>query len=203
MTEWLAAHWTEVLGFATGAACVLLAALRNIWTFPIGIANSIVFAVLFFDSALYADAGLQLVYLVLGVQGWMIWARNPGAVRHDALAIRRTPARAIPWLIAGAVAGTAVLAWLLNSFTDSTTELADAGTTAVSLVAQVMLNRRWIETWVVWIAVDVAYIGLYAVKGLWITAGLYLLFIGLCAFGLRSWMRARAERPSLAERVAA
>jgi nicotinamide mononucleotide transporter len=203
MTDWLAAHWAEVLGFVTGAACVLLAARRNIWTFPIGIANNVVFAVLFFGSALYADAGLQLVYLLLGVNGWLIWARNPGAARHDTLAIRRTPARAIPWLIVGAIAGTAVLMWVLNAFTDSTTQLADAGTTAVSLVAQVMLNQRWIETWAVWIAVDIAYIGLYAVKGLWITAALYLVFIGLCVFGLRRWIGARAQRPSLAEQVAA
>lgn len=202
MIEWMAAHWTEIVGFGTGAACVLLAALRKIWTFPIGIANNIVFAALFFDSALYADAALQVVYLVLGVQGWIIWARNPGAVRHDALAIRRTPVWAIPWLIAAAVGMTVIIAWVLQTFTDSTTEVADAGTTAVSLVAQFMLNRRWLETWLVWIVVDVAYIGLYASKSLWITAVLYALFIGLCVFGMRSWMAARAERPALAERVA-
>jgi nicotinamide mononucleotide transporter len=201
MADWLAAHWVEVIGFGTGAACVLLAGLRNIWTFPIGIANNIVFAVLFVESALYADAGLQVVYLVLGVQGWLIWSRNPGAVRRDDLAIRRAPTRAIPWLIVSAFALTALLAWVLSTFTDSTSEVADAGTTAVSLVAQFMLNRRWIETWFVWMAVDVAYIGLYATKGLWITAALYLLFIGLCGFGLRAWTRARAQRPALVERA--
>jgi len=68
----------------------------------------------------------------------------------------------------------------------------------VSLVAQYMLNRRWLENWFVWIAVDVAYVGLFLYKGLNITALLYLLFIGLCVWGLRGWMRARGEQTSAA-----
>ena len=186
MDGWFATHWTEVLGFATGAACVFLAARRNIWTFPVGIANNIVFVVLFVESALYADAGLQLVYLALGVHGWVAWARRGPATEGFA---RRTPRRAWAPLLVAALVGTVVLAVLLASFTDSTTEVPDAATTAVSLVAQYMLNRRWLENWFVWIAVDVAYVGLYAVKGLWITALLYALFIGLCVDGYRAWRR--------------
>ena len=187
MIAWLIDNWTEVLGFGTGAICVLLAARRNIWTFPIGIANNVVFIVLFVGAALYADAGLQVVYLVLGVQGWIAWARRrPEQAAGFAL---RTPRRAVLPLILAALAGAAVLAWVLSAFTDSTTQLADASTTAVSLVAQYMLNRRWIENWFVWIAVDVVYVGLYAVKGLFITGALYLLFIGLCVGGYRAWRR--------------
>ena len=183
MGSWLAGHWTEILGFGTGAACVLLAARRHIATFPVGIANNVVFVVLFTGSALYADAGLQVVYLVLGVHGWLAWGTRPSA------GIRPTPAYAVVPLVVAGIAGTAVLAWVLAAYTDSTTELADAATTAGSLVAQYLLNRRWRETWLVWIAVDVAYVGLYAAKDLWITAALYAVFIGLCADGWRSWRR--------------
>lgn len=189
MLDWLADNWTEVLGFGTGALCVLLAARRNIWNFPIGIANNLVFIVLFVGSALYADAGLQVVYLVLGAMGWIAWARRrPEAVEGFASA---TPRRAIVPLVLAAVAGTAVLTVVLTTFTDSTTQLADASTTAVSLIAQYMLNRRWIENWFVWIAVDVVYVALYAVKGLFITGALYLLFIALCVGGYRAWRRHR------------
>ncbi|GAA4742288.1 nicotinamide riboside transporter PnuC [Amnibacterium soli] len=189
MLTWLADNWTEVLGFGTGALCVLLAARRNIWNFPIGIANNLVFIVLFVGSALYADAGLQVVYLVLGAMGWFAWARRrPEAVEGFASS---TPRRAIVPLVLAAVAGTAVLTVVLTAFTDSTTQLADASTTSVSLVAQYMLNRRWIENWFVWIAVDVVYVGLYAVKGLFITGALYLLFIALCIGGYRAWRRHR------------
>src|SRR6478735_1003375 len=100
MLNWLAANWTEVLGFGTGALCVLLAARRNIWNFPIGIANNVVFIALFVGSALYADAGLQVVYLVLGAQGWIAWARRrPEEVEGFASS---TPRRAIvPLVLAG------------------------------------------------------------------------------------------------------
>ena len=87
---------------------------------------------------------------------------------------------------------TAAAVWVaLHYGTDSTTELADAGTTAASLVAQYMLNRRWLQNWFVWIAVDVVYIGLYGYKGLWITAALYLGFLAVCAGGFRAWRRTR------------
>lgn len=187
--DWFAIHWTEVLGFLTGAVCVFLAARRNILNFPIGIANNLVFVVLFVGAALYADAGLQVVYLVLGVQGWVAWARRRPAAEEGFA--RSTPRRAVLPLLAAAIAGTALLTVVLTAFTNSTTEFADASTTAVSLVAQYMLNRRWIENWFVWIAVDIAYVALYVGKGLWITGALYLLFIGLCVGGYRAWSRQR------------
>ena len=192
MGEWLADNWTEVLGFGTGAACVWLAARRNIWNFPIGIANNLVFIVLFFGAALYADLGLQIVYLVLGVMGWLGWSRHRAA--DSRALITRMPRRAILPLALAAVAGTAIIAFALHSYTDSTTEIADAATTSVSLIAQYMLNRRWLENWFVWIAVDMTYVGLFLYKGLNITAALYLLFIGLCVIGYRGWARARARQ---------
>lgn len=191
MLDWLADSWTEVLGFVTGVACVYLAARRNIWTFPIGIANNLVFIVLFFGSALYAEASLQLVYIGLGVAGWIAWSRTKAA---EAPFVRRAPRGALVGMAIAGVAATALIAWLLHAHTDSVTELADAGTTAFSLVAQVLLNQRWIESWYVWIAVDVALVALLASQGLHITAALYVVFIGLCVMGLRDWRAEMAAR---------
>lgn len=191
MTVWLSAHWVEVFGFATGAACVILAARRNLWNFPIGIANNLVFIALFVPAALYADAGLQVVYIALAIAGWVGWTR--GRASDDRPTILSMPRSAIPWLVAAGVGCAVILFLLLSAFTDSTTQAADAGTTAGSLIAQYMMNRRWIQSWYAWIAVDVAYVGLYLVKGLWITGLLYVLFIGMCAFGLRTWSRTTGQ----------
>ena len=184
MIEWILREWMQILGFATGALCVWLAGRRNVWNYPIGIANNIVFLAVFIPAGLYAAAGLQLVYLGFGVHGWVRWTRG---AEHDRRFIAHTPKAAIVWLIAAGVAGAAVLFWVLSTFTDSQLALADASTTAASLVAQYMLNRKWIETWFVWIAVDIAFVALSIAAGLWIIAALYALFIGLCVYGWRSW----------------
>ncbi len=198
MIEWILAEWTQILGFATGAACVLLAARRNVWTYPIGIANNLVFLVVFVPAGLYASAALQVVYLVLGVHGWLRWTRG---VEHDREYVARTPRRAVPWLIVVGVAGTALLTWVLATFTDSQVALADAATTSASLVAQYMLNRKWIENWFVWIGVDVAFVALSIATGLWIIAALYALFILLCVSGLWSWRRVAHEATDAAPAI--
>ena len=195
MIEWILAEWMQILGFATGAACVVLAARRNVWTYPIGIANNVVFLAVFIPAGLYASAALQVVYLVLGVHGWVRWTRG---VEHDRGYVARTPRRAVPWLIAVAIVGTAVLTWVLATFTDSQVAVADAATTSASLVAQYMLNRKWIENWGVWIAVDVAFVGLSIATGLWIIAALYALFVVLCIGGWRGWSRVMRESPTAA-----
>src|SRR5882724_5114562 len=70
---WLPFSTTETIGFVTGAACVYLVIEQNVWNFPIGIANNIAFVILFMLTRLYGDAGLQIVYLVLGFHGWWCW----------------------------------------------------------------------------------------------------------------------------------
>lgn len=81
--------WTEVAGFITTALCVWLVVRCNIWNFPIGIASNIFFWVLFIRAGLYADAWLQVVFLLLGVGGWWMWLH--GGVNRTALVVRRTP----------------------------------------------------------------------------------------------------------------
>ena len=199
MLDFFADHWLEIFGFVTGGLCVLLAARRNIWTFPLGLASNLVYIVVFFEVALYADMGLQFVYIVLGITGWIGW--NRARADDNRAATVHLPPRVIPFLIVALILGTAILTFVLITFTDSTTPVPDAGTTTVSLIAQFMLNRRWIENWFVWIAVDVAYIALYAYKELYITSALYLLFIGFCVYGYLTWRKAphaiASPQPSL------
>ncbi|WP_341955132.1 nicotinamide riboside transporter PnuC [Microbacterium sp. LWH13-1.2] len=187
MLEWLQAEWPQVLGFVTGAVCVWLAGRRNVWNYPIGIANNVVLFVVFIGAGLYATAVLQVVYLLMGVHGWWRWTHGAEQSRTY---VANTPRRAWPWLALAAIAGAAVLVWVLTTFTDSQVAIPDAATTAASLVAQYMLNRKWIENWFVWIGVDIAFVGLSIVAGLWVIAALYALFIGLCVIGYRSWRRA-------------
>ncbi len=198
MLEWLATNWTEVLGFGTGAICVVLAVLRNVWNYPIGLANNLVFVWLFAANGLYATAGLQVVFGVLAVHGWLRWTRG---AEQDVHYIGSVPPNRLLHLLLAGLAAAGLLFWVLSTFTDSAVPLPDAAATAGSLVAQYMLNRKWLQTWFVWIGVDLGYVWLYAVSGLVLTAVLYAGFAVLCVTGYLSW-RAIARRPGVPDAIA-
>jgi nicotinamide mononucleotide transporter len=193
----------ELFGFVTGAASVWLTVLARISNFPVGIANSAFFLVLFLSARLYADSGLQVVYIALGFTGWWQWMH--GGRDRARLEVARSGA----WLLAGCVAFVLAATWGLTVLLREAHDIApfwDALTTAISLAAQFLLNAFRIENWAFWIAADLIYVPLYAVKRLDLTALVYLLFLGLCVAGVRGWRKAlRAGRgapvPAAAVRV--
>lgn len=176
----------EILGFVSGALCVWLVARQNVWNWPIGIANNVTFFALFMAAGIYADAGLQVVYVALAAYGWWAWLR--GGAAHAALTVSRTSGR--DWVVLAGVGlvATGGLAWLLDAVTDSVVPLPDAVTTVFSLLATWGQARKKLESWWLWIAADLIYVPLYAYKDLWLTAALYLGFLGLCVLGLRNWL---------------
>lgn len=180
----------EILGAATGVLGVWLTVRENVWCWPVGLVNVAVYALVFRDAKLYADMGLQCVYFALCLYGWWAWLR--GGVAHGRLVVSHAP-RTV--LAASALAGivfAAALGTFLRSKTDAALPLWDAGTTAFSLVAQFLQTRKWIENWPVWIAVDTVYVGMYVVKRLYLTAGLYALFLVLAGIGFAAWRRSLA-----------
>jgi len=185
--------WTEVLGFGSGALCVWLVARQHIANWPIGIANNLLFILLFTGSGLYADAGLQVVFIALAVYGWWTWAHGggPGSVE---LPVTRTSRIEWVWLGSAGAVGTLALTLLLDRGTDSTVPFWDALTTALSLMATYGQCRKRVESWWLWITADIVYIPLYAYKDLYLTALLYAGFLALCVLGLTSWRRELAGR---------
>lgn len=183
--------WAELLGFVTGGFCVALTVRRSVANFPVGIANSAFFLVLFASARLWADSGLQVLYIVLGFVGWWRWLYGNG--RREALVVRSAGRRQLVGCLAFVVVGTALLFVVLRAMHDSAPFL-DALTTSVSLAAQWLLNGKWIESWYFWIAADCIYVPLYLSRGLNLTAIVYVLFLGLCVLGLRAWIRERDSR---------
>ncbi|MEV4677975.1 MULTISPECIES: nicotinamide riboside transporter PnuC [Actinomadura] len=191
--------WAELLGFATGAVNVWLVVRQNILNWPIGIANVVLLGLVFLDGGLYADSGLQVVYVALQLYGWWVWLY--GGDGRDALPVRRTRPGDWAALIAAGAAGTAVLTWALSAWTDSTVPFWDALTTAISLMAIYGQSRKLLESWWLWITADLVYIPLYFHKDLKLTSALYIVFLALCVSGLLAWrrdLRARAAEPAVA-----
>jgi nicotinamide mononucleotide transporter len=182
----------ELLGFVTGAASVWLTVLARISNFPVGIANSAFFLVLFLSARLFADSGLQVVYIVLGFVGWWQWLH--GGPERARLAVAKSGWPLLAWCAVFVALGT----WGLTVLLDAVHDIApfwDALTTAVSLAAQFLLNWKRIENWAFWIAADVVYIPLYVVKRLDLTAIVYVLFLSMCFAGARAWRLAlRTDR---------
>lgn len=179
--------WAELLGFATGAVNVWLVVRQNILNWPIGIANVILLGLVFLDGGLYADAGLQVVYIGLQAYGWWVWLY--GGEGRDALPVRRTTRAEWAALLAAGAAGTAAITWLLTTYTDSTVPFWDALTTALSLMAIYGQSRKLLESWWIWILADLVYIPLYFYKDLKLTSALYVIFLSLCVLGLTAWYR--------------
>lgn len=185
----------EALGFVTGGACVYLVVRENVWNFPVGLANNAFFLVLFAGARLYGDAGLQVVYIALGLQGWYLWLR--GGENRTPLRVERASRRLLAGVAAFVVAATVGLMFFFRYVNDAAPFL-DAFTTALSLGAQYLLNRKAVENWWLWITADVVYIYLYAVRELHLTAVLYFVFLCLCVAGLRSWLKTIAAQRAAA-----
>jgi nicotinamide mononucleotide transporter len=185
---------TEIIAFLFGGAAVALAARESVWNFPVGMGMSVAFGVLFLKAGLYANAALQIVYLALAAWGWRAWLR--GGTRR--LTVQRASPRLLALTLAGIVVATAALYPLLRAVDDPAPFL-DSLTTGMSLGAQALLNFKRLETWHLWLAVDLIYVPFYASQDLWLTAAIYVGFLGLCVMGLRNWgaaTRAPAPRPA-------
>jgi nicotinamide mononucleotide transporter len=180
--------WGEVLGFVTGLINVWLLVRQHILNWPIGILNVLLLMLVFWAAGLYADASLQIIYVLLGLYGW--WAWLYGGERRSQLAVRATTGTEWLWLAVTGIILTGVLWLFLAKLTGSTVPLADAVTTALSLLATYGQSRKLVENWWLWIAADLIYIPLYVYKDLWLTAILYVAFLALCVLGLRAWYAA-------------
>jgi nicotinamide mononucleotide transporter len=136
--------------------------------------------------------GLQVVYFALSLYGWYEWLYG-GEHRTELHVSRVTRTLGVRLAVIG-VASAVIIGTLLARFTDAALPYLDSATTSTSLVAQWMMTRKILENWAVWVAVDVVYIGMFIFKELYLTAGLYAVFLVLAVMGFRQWKRSLIER---------
>lgn len=185
----------ELVSFVLSVITVLLNIRQTHWAWLFSIAASATYGAVFFGARLYGDMGLQLVFVAVSVWGWYQWLY--GGARHLGLQVSRLSGAARMYALGGWLAGFALLALFLKTWTDTDVPFTDGFLTAGSLVGQLLLSRKKVENWHVWIAVDVLYVGLYVYKGLVLTAILYAVFVVLAAIGLRTWSAIAARgRPA-------
>lgn len=179
--------WLEIVAMLTGLAGVWLTIRQNIWCFPIGIVNVGLYAWLFFSPGirLYADALLQCIYVFLLIYGWIRWKENEKFFEHAVPIKINTTILSKLFLLN--IAATIFLSLFLQEYTNASFPWLDSALTCLSLSAQWMVAKKYIENWIVWIIVDVAYLPLYLSKQLPLTAILYAVFLLMAFKGYYTW----------------
>ena len=145
----------ETSGVITGILCVYLAAKNNIWNWPIAIVSVLIYIFIFFEAKLYADTGLQIYFLVMNLYGWYFWSRKE---IHQKVPVSSISFKEIILSVLAIIVFTAGLGYFLYMGTDASFPFIDSFCTACSLVAQVFLARKVLETWLIWIFVDIIYV---------------------------------------------
>lgn len=177
----------ELAAFALSVLTVVLTMRQNHWMWLLTIWSSALYGFVFCAARLYGDMALQIVFIVVALWGWYQWLR--GGAHAGGLGVTRLSRTAVGACLVAWGAGYVVLAAFLARFTNTDVPHADAFLTAGSLLGQFLVGRKKIENWLVWIAVDLLYVGLYLYKHLYLTAVLYAVFVVLAGFGLRAWKR--------------
>ena len=180
--------WLEIAAVVLGLAMVGCNIQEVHWGWPLAAGSSVLYFLLFWRSRLYGDAGLQVFFAVVAMWGWYQWLRGVSADGSRLKVTRLSTRGLIATVMASAVLWP-VTALFLTKFTDTDVPWWDGFPTAVSVVGQFLLGRKYLENWLVWILVNVVSVGLFAYKGLWLTVGLYVVFIVLSIVGWREWKR--------------
>ncbi len=180
--------FTEIIAVVFSLACIWLAVKKHVLNWPVGIIGVSAYLVLFYHERLYADMALQVVFIAQGFYGWYNWAGTNQVSDRDVSLLNGFQRIIYSILIIGIS-----IAWalLLKIFTNASTPYVDAFAATLSLIANWLMARKRIENWILWIIADLVYISLFWYKHLYLSSGIYVVFLGLSVKGLIDWNKAK------------
>ena len=182
----------EYIAVFTGIASVWLQRIENIWVFPIGLINTIIYIWISVKGNLFGEASVNLYYTVVSIYGWILWARKD-AQQHHVIKIEFSNAK--QWLqqmmffVFFYVTIFFILTYLKRSFAPNAIPWADAFASATAYTGMWLMAKKKVESWYWWIATNIASIPLYFVKGYVFTSVYYLILLIMAFFGLFEWIR--------------
>lgn len=187
--------WPEIFAVVLYAVSVWLAVRKSIWTWWTGIISTAIYLYIFWDLALYADAGLQVVFIAFSISGLLAWAR--GGEQDERSGVRSTSVHHLTAVLVSIVFGTLAIRVFLIEVGGSA-PLWDAVLTAGSLGALYLLIRKRVETWYLWIAADVGYIALFTTRDLYLSAALYAVLLAMSTKAAIDWRAALRDAEPVA-----
>ena len=192
--------YLEFFGLISGVIAVGLSAFANIWSWPTGIINVVLSFFIFYQVQLYPDMFLQIFFFVTNVIGWWRWT-HPKPEEEDRkheLKVSFMNGKQIIFLISIGVTGTFLLGLFASNLHDffpvvfakpSASPYIDSFITVMSIVTTFYMIEKKIESWIIWIIVDMIATWLYYVRGIPLYGLLYLIFTIIAAFALWNWIR--------------
>ncbi len=183
----------ELAAAGFGLVNIVLVARRSIWNFGFGAVMVCLYFGVFFEARLYSAAALQIFFLGAQLHGWLSWRRQNHA--DQPVAVRSLSSQGRLLALAGLGCGIAGLGFGMSHWTNAAAPWWDAANASGSMVAQILTNRRNVESWPGWIAVNLLSVWLYASQGLLATAALYAIFLCIAAWGWDQWRRAAPVIP--------
>ncbi|HTE33547.1 MAG TPA: nicotinamide riboside transporter PnuC [Chryseolinea sp.] len=195
--------YLEFFGTVAGAIAVWLSARGNIWSWPLGVINVVLFFFLFFQVQLYPDMFLQVFYTITNLIGWWRWANpKPGEEnRRNQLKASYMGWKPFLSLTTVGIVGTYVMGTFASNLHElfpkvfnvaSAFPYADSFVTVMSIIATFLMIQKKIENWIIWILVDAIASYLYFAKGIKFVGLEYLIFCFIAAYGVWNWMRERS-----------
>lgn len=178
----------EIIAVTLGVANIVLLVRRSMWNYPFAIAMVCLYAWIFFHARLYSDTLLQGFFLILNAYGWLHWSR---AKQGGEVPVRRLTGRSIFVVLAIVVLASLLWGAAMARWTDAAAPYWDGTIAMLSVMAQFLLAKRFIENWIGWIIVDMLATALFWTRGLELTAGLYCVFLLLSIVGFVQWRRSQ------------
>jgi nicotinamide mononucleotide transporter len=181
----------EIAGFFTGIVGVFLTIKRSPFCWPISGLNVILYGVIFYEAQLYADMGLQGIFLAFSIYGWYAWTKNTTNYLPDSSPLKVTQST-IKELLLGlliAIPISMIIGFVLKNQTNADFPYIDSILATLSIFAQILQTRKRLENWYFWIFIDAVYILIYIHKDLYLSAILYGIFLALAIQGAIEWRR--------------
>ena len=183
----------DILGFVVGLVYLWLEYKASIWLWLASIVMPAIDLFLYYKAGLYADFGMAIYYVLAGIYGFLAWkffkpAADAGPKPAERPVTHFKNKQILPALAVGLLLWWGIW-WILVTFTNSTVPVADAFTTALSIVALWALAQKYAEQWLIWLLVDLVCCVLYVRKGIPFKACIYGLYTVIAVFGYRKWLK--------------
>lgn len=184
----------EIFAVIISVIGVALTIKRNMWCWGFNFLAFILYGYLFFSFKLYGETILQGFFIIINFYGFYYWLKGK-QIEHE-IRIVAIPAKTVIIQMLLAALGGLIFGLSLKHFTDAAVPMLDSQLAAFSLLATYWTSRKHIATWVLWVFVDIVYVGMFIYKDLYLTAGLYAAFVVMAAFGWWQWEQVKRKQRS-------